>query len=377
MKSLFERISQNNSLQKLGELFLSKDSGNILLRGLVGSTKAFAVASAFASSKETICVVMPDRETASYFYDDLVSILDDESVMFYPSAFKRSVEFLKENKSNIVLQTEVLTRISTTKKAFIIVSYPEAIIEKVVKTKELTKNTINLGVDEEMSMEMLVEMLNDWNFSHEDFVFEPGSYAVRGSLIDVFSYGAEKPYRIDFDDDRIEKIREFDPETQSSTNKLRKIRIVPNFYDKQTITERISFFEFCNNNVSVWIDSPDYVVESISKNYSLAELRYNELSDKEILDEETVIINPKSSLIGKDEFVEQAKNVRVVEFASRSYFNAQSELVFNTEPQPVFKKQFELVIADIKQNIEDGYKVYILSNNEKQLQRINDIFTDK
>lgn len=377
MESLLERISQNANCKRICELISDGQKlPKIILKGLSGSAKSFTMASTFAQTRQMICAILPDKESASYFYDDLVSILGDEDVMFYPSAFKRSVEYMKENKSSIVLQTEVLTRLNTTRKGFIMVAYPEAIMEKVIRTKELTRNTLSISVGDNLPMEKLIDMLNDWNFSRDDFVFEPGSYAVRGSLIDVFSYGAENPYRIDFDDDTIEKIREFNPETQGSTEKLHKVRIIPNFYDKQTVEERISFFEFMNREYSLWIDSPGYVLESIKKSYELAEVRYSELSDKEILDEETYIINPKSNLIDKENFISSISTLPTVEISSRSYFSASDELQFDTEPQPAFSKQFELVIANVKEKNNNGYKVFIYSNNEKQLQRIEDIFND-
>ena len=214
MNSLLSRISQNPNFDKLTSLLANGGQAKVQLSGLAGSAKSFAVAAAFADMGTTFCLVLPDKESASYSYDDLVGILGEESVMFYPSAFKRSIEYMKENKSNIVMQTEVLSRLNATRKGFVIVTYPEAVMEKVIRTRELTRNTFNVAVGDELSMEKLIDVLNDWNFSRDDFVFEPGSFAVRGSLIDVFSYGAEKPYRIDFDDDKVEKIREFDPETQ-------------------------------------------------------------------------------------------------------------------------------------------------------------------
>ena len=377
MKSLLERISRNANFDLLSDLLTKDEPKKLLLKGLAGSAKSFAVAATFARTGGTICVLLPDKESASYSYDDLVSILGDESVMFYPSAFRRSIEYMKENKSNIVMQTEVLSRLNATRKGFVIVTYPEAVMEKVIRTRELTRNTLNISTGDNLSMEKLIDMLNDWNFSRDDFVFEPGSFAVRGSLIDVFSYGAEKPYRIDFDDDIIEKIREFDPETQSSTDKLRKIRIIPNIYDKQTVEDRISFFEFMNRDFSLWIDSPDYVTDSIEKNYKLAETRYAEISEKEILDEETYIINPKSNLIDRKQFEAEANSRTVVEMSSRSFFSATNEIQFATEPQPAFSKQFDLLISNLKQNAENGFDTYILSTNEKQLQRLRDIFTDK
>lgn len=377
MKSLLERISRNANFDLLSDLLTKDEPKKLLLKGLAGSAKSFAVAATFVRTSGTICVLLPDKESASYSYDDLVSILGDESVMFYPSAFRRSIEYMKENKSNIVMQTEVLSRLNATRKGFVIVTYPEAVMEKVIRTRELTRNTLNISTGDNLSMEKLIDMLNDWNFSRDDFVFEPGSFAVRGSLIDVFSYGAEKPYRIDFDDDIIEKIREFDPETQSSTDKLRKIRIIPNIYDKQTVEDRISFFEFMNRDFSLWIDSPDYVTDSIEKNYKLAETRYAEISEKEILDEETYIINPKSNLIDRKQFEAEAKTRTVVEMSSRTFFSATNEIQFATEPQPAFSKQFDLLISNLKQNSENGFTTYIFSNNDKQLQRLRDIFADK
>lgn len=378
MKNILERLYDNSkNADQICKSLTENKATKIIVKGLVGSAKSFLTASAFKKTNTPICVILPDKEQAAYFYDDLANIIGIDDVMLYPSAFKRSVEYMKANKSNIVMQTEVLSRLSTTKKSFIIVSYPEAIMEKVIKTRELSKNTINISVGDTINMDSLVENLIDLDFEYQDFVFEPGTIAVRGSLIDVFSFGAEKPYRIDFFDDTVEKIRDFDPETQSSVNKLRKIKIVANIHEQQKIEERISFFEFIGKGCTYCLDSPEYVIDNIDKLYNLAETRYGELSAKELLDDETIVINPKTSLIDKNRFIESLRDEKTIEFATSSQLNATEEIKFSSEPQPSFNKQFELVIENLKSNAEKGFKTYILSNNEKQLQRINDIFEDK
>ncbi len=379
MKNLIDRIySQNPDALDLFEQIKSKECHqNIIVQGLAGSAKAFLLASLFNKEKMLSCIIMPDKESASYFYDDITSLLGDEYVLFFPSAYKRSVEYLKTDRTNIVLKTEVLNKLSSGKKPYFIVSYPGAVVEKVIKTRELTKNTLEINSGEKLSMDFVIEVLNEYEFRRDDFVYEPGTYSIRGSIIDVFSFSNEQPYRIDFFGDEVESIRSFDPESQLSTGKQKKIQIIPNIHEHITQDEKVSFFEFINKNCKIWLDQPEMIIDKIDKTYQAAEIRYAELDLTKIDDEEICVVNPKTNLLSAKSFTEEIKSFQIVEFAPRSQFKAEKSFIFNTEPQPAFNKQFDLIAKTLQNNEENYYQTYILSNNEKQLQRLRDIFADK
>jgi len=379
MKELVKKIfSGSDKQQELFNLLKGADSNdNIITHGLAGSSKAFLFASVFMQEKLLSCLLFPDKESASYFYDDLINILGNEYVLLYPSAYKRSVEYLKTDRTNIILKTEVLNKLKTGRKPYIIITYPGAVIEKVVETRELKKNTLELSVGEKLSMDFVIEVLNEYGFVHEDFVYEPGTFSVRGSIIDVFSFSNELPYRIDFFGDEVETIRSFDPNTQLSNDKFKKISLVPNIHEHLQEQEKVSFFSFINKNCKIWIDQPEMVIDKFNKTWDAARIRFSETIELDSEDDEICIIDPEKSLLSPKEFDKEIHNFQIIEFAHRSVFNAQKEIKFNFEPQPAFNKQFDLLIDNIKTNYEEQFETFILSNSEKQIQRLKDIFSDK
>ncbi|MDY0142946.1 MAG: transcription-repair coupling factor [Bacteroidales bacterium] len=385
MKKLVHEIFDGSSStaakrQMLFDLLKSPDKENIIIQGLAGSSKAFLFASVFLQEKHLSCLLFPDKESASYFFDDLVSILGEEYVLFYPSAYKRSVEYLNTDRSNIILKTEVLNKLKTGKKPYIVITYPGAVIEKVVESKELKKNTLDIHLGEKLSMDFIIEMLNEYGFHHNDFVYEPGTFSIRGSIIDVFSFSFEEPYRIDFFGDEVESIRSFDPNTQLSSGKHKKISIVPNIHEHLIDEEKVSFFDFINKNCKIWLEQPEMIKDQLEKTWKAANIRFGEVDNqKEEIDEEDniCIVNPETSLLSPSEFDDEMKNFQLLEFAPRSIYNSTQEIKFGIEPQPAFSKQFDLLIENLKDNNANAYKTYILSNSEKQIQRLRDIFTDK
>jgi transcription-repair coupling factor (superfamily II helicase) len=224
VKNLIDKIfGSSKSADKLFSHLKDKENyQNINIHGLSGSAKAFLAASIFQREKMLSCFVLPDKESAAYFYDDMVSLSGDEYVLFFPSAYKRSVEYLKTDKTNIVLKTEVLNKLVSGKKPYLVITYPGALIEKVIQTSDLSKNTLEINVGDKLSMDFITEVLIEYDFKREDFVYEPGTFSIRGSIIDVFSFSDEQPFRIDFFGDEVESIRSFDPETQLSTGKQKK-----------------------------------------------------------------------------------------------------------------------------------------------------------
>lgn len=379
MKNIVNKIfGQSESAEQLfGLLKQKEEKQNIILHGLSGSSKAFLIASLFGREKMLTCIILPDKETASYCYDDLVNILGDEYILFFPSAYKRSVEYFKTDKTNIVLKTEVLGKLSSGKKPYIIVTYPGAVIEKVIKTRDFVQNSLEINVGEKLSMDFVIEMLNEYQFRREDFVYEPGTFSIRGSIIDVFSFSNELPYRIDFFGDEIESIRTFNPESQLSTQKLKKIQIIPNIHEHLEQSEKVPFFEFINKNCKFWLDQPEMIFDKIDNTYKAAELRFSESDNSKIEDDDICVLKPEATLLNSQAFIDNLKHFQLIEIAPRSVFDSEIEFKFNIEPQPAFNKQFDLLGENLKNNEENYYQTLILSNNDKQLQRLRDIFADK
>jgi len=222
---------EHPELRRLQSLICGDGSPRIRLKGITASAKAFLTASVFTKYRATHLVICPEKEDAAYYYNDLAAMLGDESVFFFPSTYKRSVQYEQTEPANIVLRTEVLNQLSAGRRKMVIVSYPESLMEKVVSKRTLKKNTFPVSRGDRVSVEFLEELLQEYGFQRQDFVYEPGQYAIRGSIFDLFSYSAELPFRIDFSGEEIDSIRTFNPDDQLSVNILDKISIIPNIQD--------------------------------------------------------------------------------------------------------------------------------------------------
>ncbi|MDX9812439.1 MAG: transcription-repair coupling factor, partial [Bacteroidales bacterium] len=211
--------------------FLSGGNGNLGLEGLTGSSKSLCIAHAFSHTQVTHVVLIPEKEDAAYLYNDLVSVTGGDSIFFYPSTFKRSIQYEQTEPANIVLRTEVLNHLASGKRKSVIVTYPEAVMEKVISRRNLKKNTLTISRGDRLSLEFIEEMLNEYNFQRVDFVYEPGQYAIRGSIVDIFSFSADLPFRIDFFGEEVDSIRTFNTDDQLSQEIKKQISVIPNIQD--------------------------------------------------------------------------------------------------------------------------------------------------
>ena len=221
----------------------------------------------FQKSQTTHLVILPEKEDAAYFYNDLVSSVGEESVFFFPSTYKRSVQYEQTEPANIVLRTEVLNHLASGKRKGIIITYPESVMEKVVSRRNLKKNTFNISKGDKISLEFLEEMLHEYNFVRTDFVYEPGQYSIRGSIADVFSYSADLPFRIDFFGEEVETIRSFNTDDQLSVDNHKQISIIPNIQDISIEEINDSFTDFLPPSSVIWIEDAGYIKEKINNIY--------------------------------------------------------------------------------------------------------------
>ncbi|MEA1885948.1 MAG: transcription-repair coupling factor [Bacteroidota bacterium] len=340
--------------------------GNISVEGLTGSSRSLFLSCIFGSIPTTHFVILPEKEDAAYFYNDLVSILGEEQVFFFPSSYKRSIQYGRSESSNLVLRTEVLNYLATGRRKCIVVSYPESVMEKVISKKVLKKNTIKVSEGDSLSMDFLEEVLAEYNFSRVDFVYEPGQYAVRGSIIDVFSYTDDKPYRVDFFGDDIESIRSFNTEDQLSVRKLKEISIVPNIQDITIEKTHDDISEFIPPSSVVWLDNFEFIKDRIENIYNST-----------WTSEDSVGINEKSDLAVTGKHLESVlSKFKVIEFAANPHYRVSTRYVFNTSPQPSFNKDFEMLGAKLLENSDMGYTNLIISESETQIKRIKDIFSE-
>ncbi|MFZ4520192.1 MAG: transcription-repair coupling factor [Bacteroidales bacterium] len=322
------------------------------LKGLVGSSRSLVTAAVFEETAFTHLVVLPDKESAAYYFNDLQQILG-ERVYYFPSSFKRGfLSGIKDNQG-LLSRTEVLNHLNGRARKFIIVSYPEGILEKVVNKKYLEKNTLKLSVGEQVNMDFILDLLVEYEFERADFVVEPGQFSLRGGLIDVYSFSSDHPFRIEFSGDRVGTIRTFDPSSQLSIQKLTEISIVPDIRvdeDKKIAYE--SIFEFLPEKAVIWLEDAGSMAHFMET-------------------------QPESALlVHGSEFLKSLLNFTTFEFGQQSYFKTAEPVLFNTSPQPIFNKNFDLLLQDLHKNTANGFQNFLLADNPKQAERLQSIFDD-
>ena len=353
-------------LPKLIDAINAEKSENLHLEGLSGSSRSMILSLVFQKTQTTHVAIIPEKEDAAYFYNDLVSLLGEESVFFFPSTYKRSVQYEQTEPANIVLRTEVLNHLASGKRKGIIVTYPESAMEKVVSRKNLKKNTFNIAKGDKISLEFLEEMLHEYNFTRTDFVYEPGQYSIRGSIADVFSYSADLPYRIDFFGEEVETIRSFNTDDQLSVAIHKQISIIPNIQDISIEEISDSFTDFLPPSSLIWIEDSEYIKEKINNIFFQTTQR----------EDSGQIADKKEIIMTGNRFLENCMKFRMLEFGKHHMGEPETRFEFHTEPQPVFNKNFELLSEKLLSNDSDGYTTYIISESESQIQRLRDIFAE-
>ena len=249
VSSLFSKSSYS---RKLG-IAITNNENKTVISGLVGSSFSIVISEVFNDVNRPFLIVLNDKEEAAYHLNDLENLLGEKNVLFYPGSYRRPYQIEETDNANILLRSEVLNRINSRKKPAIIVSYPEALFEKVITKKELERHTLKIDTGDDLSIDFVNEVLFEYNFKRTDFVTEPGEFSVRGGILDVFSFSNDNPYRIEFFGDEVESIRSFDVETQLSTEFIKKITIIPNMENKMMEEKRISFLKYMASKQSFFI----------------------------------------------------------------------------------------------------------------------------
>jgi len=358
--------SQSPKVRKLQDA-IAQSQEDTYVSGLVGSATSMVVAESFKEAKVPFLLILNDKEEAAYHLNDLENILGDDHVLFYPGSYRRPYQVEETDNANILLRSEVLNRINSRKKPALIVTYPEALFEKVVTRKELERNTLKIGVNDDLSIDFVNEVLFEYHFKRTDFVTEPGEFSVRGGILDVFSFSHDEPFRIEFFGDEVDSIRTFDVETQLSLEQVKKITVIPNIENKMIREQRESFFKYIAGKTVVFLKNQDLFFGAIDRSYSKATEAF------EALDPIIKRAKPSELFCTSEMIREQLKRFSKVHFQDTA---GAAPITFNTKPQPAFNKHFNLLIENLNQNTADGYKNYIFCSTEQQAKRFRDIFRD-
>ncbi len=371
VQELLNIYAAHPGVHALDTLIQEETSRTIFLKGLNGSGAALTIASLFSGTegkRESYVCVLNDLEEAGYFFHDLVQLTGSNAVYFFPSAYRRAIKYGHADPPNEILRTEVLSRLQDDRSPFIIVTYPDALAEKVVNREILKENTLKISVGEKLDNMFVSDVLDTYGFEQVDYVYEPGQYALRGSILDVFSFSYEFPYRIDFFGNEVETIRSFDVETQLSKEKLESIHIVPEM--KQEEGNSTSLLGSLPADTLLAFRDLAWCKERIDSIYH----------DEPVTGDEDSFADAqamRSKLVTGDEFLKEALDFRRLYIGNKPTGTADATINFTTEPQPIYHKNFDLVSESFHNYLQRGFTLYILSDVEKQTARIRTIFEDR
>ncbi len=364
LKELLNYYTSHPAVKGLREMVAQSVATKISLSGLTGSSSSIVMAAAYELNPFSAIAILNDREEAAYFFDDLNALGLGEHVLFFPSSYRRGIVHEIIDSENIIFRTEVLNKLAMNESGYFVITYPEAIMEKVISGAGLEKNTLHIKNGEKLSISFINEILHEYGFERVEFVYEPGQYSIRGSIIDIFSFSNEDPYRIDFFGDVVDSIRTFDIEDQISKEALTRISIIPNIQEGLKDENRVSLFEFLNKKATIVAQSFAFVSSQIKTLHVEASGRMG--TD----DTNTLVISGSEFKSGIDSFT-------CIEFGGSQHFKTGETLVFTTSKQPVFNKNFDLLGHDLKSNRKKGYRNILLTSSPKQIERLHAIFDDK
>jgi transcription-repair coupling factor (superfamily II helicase) len=391
---------------------METNNTHIIYSGLVGSAKAFTVEEQFRKQGGQHLVICASKEDAAYFYNDLEALFGEremdyskKQILFYPTSYKRPYEPERPDNTYILSRTEVLQRLSTSERRTVIVSYPEALSEKVFTRKLLAKNTFKVKQGDKINLDFLTDLLYEYGFENVDFVVEPGQFAVRGGLIDVYSFANDNPYRIEFFGDEVDSIRSFDIASQLSIERFNNIVLLPNMQQQAFIEERESILEYLPKATTIWIEEMGFFATQIDKEYERAVEAWEKMTASSLEDASSIervlfttpspgddrLITPGKLFAKSGELLKALEDHPTIEFGNVASLRDANDNVdslatklaspggdasFHTTPQPIFNKNFNLLIENLNDYKEKGYQIILYSESSKQLDRIQAILND-
>jgi transcription-repair coupling factor (superfamily II helicase) len=382
---LLEKFKQSSRLFSLADRLTLAQPQRIYTKNLRGSSSGFIAASIFthpSCSQLNHLFICNDPEEAAYFHNTLENITQALQIFYFPASFKNRKNYKILNSSHVMLRTEALTKFSAgaINRVGAIVTYPEAVFEKVVVPKAISENIISIKTGDTLDAYKLYEQLVNYGFERTDFVYEPGQFAVRGGIVDIYSFGNEKPYRIELFGDDVDSIRIIDPETQLSERRLLHVSIIPNVETQFGDEDKVSLLDFLPENTVVWIQDEELTKEKLLTAEEDLEIflrlrneNITQEKDEDNLEKKEVT---EDDFIKGSDFFDQLKNRHLVHFGFQRPDSVHFEIEFETKVQPAFNRQFDLLIKDLKSWEAKGFDLYLFAENPKQLERLYSIFND-
>lgn len=359
-------------IQTIVEGIVTPKKANISLKGISGSLDAVLIAAVFRVRPCDMLIILEDREQAAYFQNDLQNLLGRE-ILLFPMSYRRPYEFDETENANIIMRAEVLNRLAVKNKPEIVVSYPEALGEKVINKRSLSSNTFTITGGEILDMNFLEEFLHNYGFEKTDFVYEAGQFAIRGGILDVYSFANDLPYRIELFGDEVDSIRTFDPGSQISIDKLEKISIIPDVQTRLTQEERQCLLEFISPDTRLFFKDIQLTTDVIHAGYEKASTSFQEIVKGSDIQ---VVSTPDALFESREHFSDLAELFTRIEFGSRHVLPGATTFEFASAGQPSFNKNFELLVKDLNELQIQGHRNFIVSDQPRQLDKLREIFEE-
>ncbi|MBC8343835.1 MAG: transcription-repair coupling factor [Bacteroidetes bacterium] len=370
VEQIISKYKSTEKLKTLAEHIKEYSQLKVSVKGLKASSKAFFITALHHLSKKDKLLILSSREEAIYFKNDLESLVGKQKILFFPSPFKNDDPHLRLNPLTLE-RTNVLNSLKKpTSSGRILLTYPAAVAEKVVSVDDLSENTSRLSVESKFDIDFMIEFLNESGFEITDFVSEAGYFSVRGGIVDIFSFGHPLPYRIELLDDRIESIREFDPETQLSIRNMNQVSIIPDLEKKKKANNYLSLFEFISTETLVIFDQFSFIQEALNAHHTLVTKLYK--ADKNLH-----LPDPKKYYCKSENIADQLGLFSCIDLSNTPFYSPDEEIEFNTSPQPPFNKNFNMLAESMKKNQELQFDNFIFSESTVQVERIYEIFEDR
>ena len=373
---LLSLYKEDSRIAKIISATEGEQAARLRLTGMAGAQESFVLAGTFMNTGHGHLIVANDKEEAAYIQNNLANLLKGKSIRFFPDSFKRPMFFEELNPTNGLLRTETINKVvNSTVNGEIVVTYPEALFEKVVAPEVLNVQRITIQKGEDMDVDFLIEALIEYGFKREDFVYEPGQFSIRGGIIDIFSFGNDYPYRIELFDDEVESIRTFDPTTQLSKRKIAQVSIIPNINTEFSQDQKVSMLGVIPESTIVWVRDFQVLLDKLAQCFEKAETFAKAISLLE--EEELKEIFRDRAFIRPNEIIEDVKRFSIMCFAdSAQPIEFDNEIIFSTRPQPSFNKNFKLLIENLQENSNEEIENYLFAENPKQIERFYSIFED-
>lgn len=375
LERLLQRYQSDTRTQQIAAQLASPPPVRLQLTGLSGALETFVLAAVHQQRPSPALVVASDKEEAAYLQNTLQNLLDKEQILFLPDSFKRPQYFEELNNNNVLLRTETVSHLTKSSKNEWVVTYPEALFEKVVDPVILQKSQIDIQVGERIDVDFLTGVLVEYGFRREEFVYEPGQFSIRGGIIDIFSYGNEFPYRAELFDEEVESIRTFDPLSQLSNRNIRRVSIIPNINTRFNQSQKIPFLQIMPANTVVWMRDIQTTIDRIQQCFEKA----GDYADRvSALDEsELAEIMRDRAFVRPAEIMEDlGKFSMVIMHDQRQPMPVHHTLAYQAKPQPSFNKNFSLLIDQLNGQARAGMENFIFTDNNKQIERFYAIFED-